>query len=322
MKKSVSIVIPCYRSEKTIEGVVLSIKEVMDKFDEYNYEFVLVNDCSPDSTEQVIFDMALKYKNIEAYSLAKNQGQHAAVMAGFNQASGEYVLTVADDGQSPVERIPDMFEKIKEGYDVVCGNYVERSKRSIFRRVGSIMDTITSAWLTGTPGGVRVTEFSLYKKFVVDEMIKYKQPYPYIESLVIRVTRNITGIDMEQKERKEGTSGYNFRKLLELWINEATMSSLKPLRVVTVGGMALSIVGFCFSIIVIVRKLIDSGIQSGWSSIIACIMIIGGLLLFVLGVIGEYIGRIYLCINNTPQYVIRNSSIEMDSYGKDKKPEH
>ena len=304
----ITFVIPCYHSEKTIENVVCRVIKVMeDQFTNHEYEIVLVNDGSKDKTADTISSLALQNSTIMAINLAKNVGQHGAIMAGFNNADGDIIVTLDDDGQTPIENLHLMIDKISEGYDVVSAKYTVRHHTSLFRKVGTFLNRKMSQWLIERPDGISLSVFLVIRKFVVDEIIKYKQPFPYLSGLILRITHNICNIEMEQAERAIGESGYSLKKLLGLWLNGFTAFSIKPLRVATICGLLSSGLGIIFAIITILRKLFFDNIQVGWSSVVVILLIIGGLILFVLGIMGEYIGRIYMCINNTPQYVIHDS---------------
>ena len=143
------------------------------------------------------------------------------------------------------------------------------------------------------------------KKFVIDEIIKYKHPYPFIAGLIFRTTKNIANVETEHRKRLQGKSGYSIYKLFSLWMNEFTSFSVKPLELGVYMGFLMSAFGFVYAVVIIVRKLLGIAVQSGWSSIISLILIIGGVILVMLGLLGEYVGRIYICINNAPQYVIK-----------------
>ncbi|MBQ1689453.1 MAG: glycosyltransferase, partial [Lachnospiraceae bacterium] len=170
------------------------------------------------------------------------------------------------------------------------------------------------------PEGIRLSAFLVLRRFIVDEIVQYKNPYPYITGLIVRTTHNIANVDMEQAAREVGHSGYTLRKLLGLWLNGFTAFSVKPLRVATMLGLLSSFAGVIFAIITIVRRIILPNVQVGWSSLAVLILIIGGLILFVLGIMGEYVGRIYMCMNNTPQFIVRDMTAEMrDTVNGDRK---
>ncbi|MCD8155616.1 MAG: glycosyltransferase [Clostridiales bacterium] len=312
----ISFVIPCYNSSKNIEGVLDEIRNTMNKHRETEYEVVLVNDCSPDGTAAVIKELARKDDHILAVDLAKNVGQPNALLAGLHFVTGDYIMTSDDDGQTPVGRVFDFLAEMEKGYDVVCARYTERNQPSFFRRIGSALNRRMSDWLIEKPEGTYMAAFFMAKRFVTDEMIKYQRPYPYISGLILRVTQNVGNLDVEQRARQSGSSGYTIKKLLQLWLNGFTAFSIKPLRVATVTGMALALLGFVTALVTVVRKLVIPGIQVGWSSLMAVNLFIGGLILVFMGMIGEYIGRIYMCINETPQYVVKEVTGLGDKKGK------
>lgn len=301
----ISFVIPCYCSERTIQTVVEQIKDTMKTIQGYDYEVVLVNDCSKDHTFDVLKKIVESNHKVKAIDLAKNSGQHAAILAGFHQVMGDYVVTMDDDGQTPIENLPVMLEKLGEGYDVVSAKYVKRNQPSRFRVMGTMLNRQMVKWLLDAPEDVIFSVFSVYRRFVVDEVIKYDQPYPYLKGLVLRITHNIGNVEMEQKARMVGQSGYSFRKLLSLWLNGFTAFSIKPLRIATMFGSICAGVGFLFAIITFIRKLVVANIQVGWSSLVSIMLFLGGIILIMLGLLGEYLGRAYICINHTPQFVIR-----------------
>ena len=300
-----SFVIPCYRSEKTITTVVAEIKsEMAAKRPGDDYEIVLVNDCSPDNVWSVIEGLANTEKNVIGINLAKNFGQHSALMAGYGKCSGEYVVSLDDDGQAPLDSLNDLISKLEEGYDVVYAYYHE-IKQNLFRRFGSWMAGKMGEMMLEPPKDFKGSSFYIARGFVIREMCNYNNPYPYLVGLVLRVTRKIAWVETNHRSRLEGTSGYSFARLLGLWLNGFTAFSVKPLRASTFLGFFFAFLGFAFSIFVIVRRLLGITTVDGWSTIIALLLIIGGCILMMLGLIGEYIGRIYICINDSPQYVIK-----------------
>lgn len=300
-----SFVIPCYRSEKNLPTVVEDIRMAMQKRPSWSYEIILVNDSSPDRTFEVIREMAKEDSHIVGVDFAKNAGQPSALLAGFSLARGEYIMTSDDDGQTPVERVWDFMDKMQEGYDVVCAQYEQRVQPSGFRRFGSWMNERMLRILLKKPEDVNLSSFFLAKKFLIRELIRYQNPYPYMAGLLLRSTGKIGNVILEQRDRRSGNSGYTLKKLLSLWVNGFTAFSLVPLRAADVLGGVSSAIGFLWALIVIIRKIIHPEIAAGYSSTVAVQLILGGLILLVLGVIGEYIGRIYMCMNKEPQYVIR-----------------
>lgn len=300
-----SIVIPCYNCEHNIEKVINDFQQALIQFKQWTYEIILVNDCSRDNTLEKLKEIAEKYSHVLVINLAKNVGQHSAILAGFRYATGNLVATADDDGQTPLENIIKLIDKVNEGYDVACARYIDRAQPSAVRRLGTAMSRKMTDWLIDKPKDIRLSTFFVAKRFVVKELIKYDQPYPFINGLIARVTSNIANVDMNQNARNSGHSGYNLKKLIRLWLNGFTAFSIKPLRVASLSGILLCMIGFLGAVITIIRKLVDSSILVGWSSLFSLILIVGGLILCMLGMVGEYIGRIYMCINMTPQYVIK-----------------
>lgn len=301
--KKFSFVIPCYRSEKSIEMVVNLIKSTMAQ-NIGEYEIILVNDHSPDNVWEIIKHMAENDDLITGIDLARNFGQHSALMAGYAVAEGDIVISLDDDGQTPVDEVGKLLDAIDEGYDVVFAEY-DSIKQSGFRIFGSKVNEKMTEYLIGKPKEIRPTSYFAAKRFVVDEMLKYKHAYPYVGGLIFRTTKNIANVKVHHRERIYGTSGYNFIKLLSLWINGFTAFSVKPLRLATAAGVICSVCGFSYGIYTIIRKLINPAITMGYSSLLTSILFVGGVIMLLLGMIGEYVGRIYLCLNNAPQYVIR-----------------
>lgn len=305
MNGKLSIVIPCYNAEKNIENVIKKDIEIFKNKEINDYEFVLVNDCSKDKTWEIIKKLSCSNENVIAVNLAKNAGQHNAIMAGFHYVSGEYVVVSDDDGQTQMEVISQLYEKMNEGYDVVTTSWVTKTKRSFVRRMGTKLSDWTNEVLLEAPKGVPVSIFFMARKFIIDEVIKYDKPYPHVPGLILRTSHNIGVVETQQLERQNGVSGYSFKKLLGLWMNGFTAFSVVPLRIATYLGAISAILGFGYGIFIIIRKLIYTNITTGWSSTIAIILFMSGMILCVLGMIGEYIGRIYMCINNMPQYAIK-----------------
>lgn len=301
----VSFVIPCYRSELTLEAVVKEIQDKMATMADYEYEIILVNDCSPDDTFGVIRKLCSLHKNIIGVNHAKNFGQHAALMAGFHFASGDVIVCLDDDGQTPANEVDRLLDKINEGYDVVYAEY-EHKQHSGFRNWGSHVNKVMTEVMLNKPKELYVSSYFAARRFIVDEMLNYKGAYPYVIGLVLRSTKNICNVKVNHRERMEGESGYSLKKLLALWMNGFTSFSILPLRIASYGGAVIAFLGFIYAIYVIVRKCVDPTRMLGWSSTISIMLILGGLILLVLGLIGEYVGRIYISLNNSPQYVIRN----------------
>ena len=302
--KTVSFVIPCYRSAKTIGAVTAEISDTMAKLPQYDYEIVLVNDCSPDDTFRVIRSLAEKDRHIAAVDLAKNFGQHAALMCGMRRSTGDCVVCLDDDGQTPADEVGKLLEKIEEGYDVVYASY-ENKQESGFRLLGSLVNRRMTEIMLGKPKELELNSYFAARRFIVDEMLRYEHCYPYVMGLVLRSTKRICNVPVKHRAREEGRSGYTLSKLLGLWMNGFTSFSVKPLRLATYTGAFMAFIGFLYALIVVIRYFTVHLAPMGWTTTTVLILIVGGLNLLLLGLVGEYVGRVFLCINATPQYVER-----------------
>ena len=304
MSKLISFVIPCYRSAQTIGRVVEEIDGTMRGLSAYSYEIVLVNDHSPDDTYEAICTICTKRRDICGINLARNFGQHAALMAGFRYAHGEIIVCLDDDGQTPADEVGKLLDKIEEGYDVVYAKYAHK-QHSGFRNFGSKVNELMTRVMLGKPKELYLSSYFAARRFVVDEMLRYTNPYPYVIGLVLRTTKNIANVEVMHREREIGSSGYTIGKLLGLWFNGFTAFSIKPLRIATAVGCITACGGFLYGIYTIVKKFINPNVPVGFSAMMAALVFIGGMLMLMLGLIGEYIGRIYISLNNSPQYVIK-----------------
>lgn len=302
--KKVSFVIPCYRSEKTLPGVIAEIETKMNTMDQYTYEIILVNDCSPDNTIGTIRELCNTHAEIRGIGFAKNFGQHSALMAGLRQAAGDIVVCLDDDGQTPADEVDKLLAKLEEGYDAVYAKY-EHKQHSSFRNLGSKVNELMTRVMLGKPKELFISSYFAVQRFVVDDMIRYENSYPYVIGLVLRATKSITNVTVTHREREEGTSGYTLKKLLGLWFNGFTAFSVKPLRIATALGGFCACMGFLYGIYTIIKRFVNPDVPMGFSSTMAAIVFFGGMIMLMLGMIGEYIGRIYISLNNSPQYVIK-----------------
>ena len=300
----VSFVIPCYRSELTLEGVVEEVRSAMEGLGEYGYEIVLINDCSPDHTLEVIRKICEKYDNITGVSLARNFGQHAALMAGFRHVTGDIIICLDDDGQTPAKEAGKFLDEIQAGRDVVYAKYSNK-QHTAFRNFGSKVNEIMTRFMLGKPKELYISSYFAAKRFVIDEVIRYENSYPYVSGLVLRTTKNIGNVDVRHRQREVGHSGYTMKSLMGLWFNGFTAFSIQPLRFATMVGIFCAASGFLYGIYTIIKRLLNPAVPLGFSSLMSAVVFLGGMIMLMLGLIGEYVGRIYISLNNSPQYVIR-----------------
>ncbi|MDE7231494.1 MAG: glycosyltransferase family 2 protein [Lachnospiraceae bacterium] len=312
MKQLISFVIPCYRSAQSIDGVVEEIEAAMKELPAYRYEIILVNDASPDDTFDVIKALCGANRHICGVNLARNFGQHAALMAGFAYVRGDIVVCLDDDGQTPPKEVGKLLAGIEAGSDVVYAKYVHK-QHSGFRNFGSKINELMTRVMLGKPKDLYISSYFAAKRFVIEEMLRYQNPYPYVIGLVLRTTKKITNVEVTHREREIGTSGYTMGKLLGLWFNGFTAFSVKPLRIATVAGVLSACMGFAYGIYTIIKKFLNPNVVVGFSALMAALVFFCGLILLMLGIIGEYLGRIYISLNNSPQYVIRECVDERDA---------
>lgn len=302
--KKVSITIPCYKSQDTIGKLTNLIKQEFKKHNEFTYEIILVNDCSPDNTYCVIKELAKNDSHIIALDLAKNFGESSALMAAYSRVTGDYVVRMDDDGEHDPKYLFELINKLEEGYDYVCAKFINYH-HNLYKRIGSKFNYWFLSNMMDIPKGSIMSSYNVCRRYVIDEIVKYQNPKPYIDGMVWAITTKTAYVEIEHGYRYAGESGYDFKKSVALWLNGVTSFSIKPLRLASVSGIVFAFIGFIIGIIVIIEKLINPTIEAGWTSMFAVMLFIGGFIMLFLGLIGEYVGRGYLIDNHIPQYVIR-----------------
>lgn len=302
----VSIVIPCYNSENSIIKVVKLAIEEFEKMKDYECEFVLVNDYSRDHTWQSIQKLAEEYPNVKGVNFAKNFGQHSALMAGLHYAGGDFIVGMDDDMQNHPSQIPLFLDKIQEGYDIVFGVFRQRQFSAVKNITGSISRFLL--WhLLDRPRDIQMSSFWCCRRYVRDEVVKYDGYNAFLQVLFFRTTHNIANIEIEHYAREEGTSNYNFRKGLNHFLSCLNFTVI-PLRVATFFGTLFSAAGFIGAVVVLIRKLVNPSVAIGWSSLMCAMLVLFGITFLILGIVGEYLGKLMLNINKTPQYVVRETA--------------
>ncbi|MCF0121894.1 MAG: glycosyltransferase family 2 protein [Lachnospiraceae bacterium] len=312
----VSIVIPCYNSEYTIRQLVELCMKEFNKMDDYECEMILVNDYSSDSTFTMIKKMTEKYPNVIGVNLSKNFGQHAAIMAGLQYISGDLVIGMDDDMQNHPSQLWQFLEKEKEGYDVVFGIFKKR-KFSAFKNLTGAISRFLLWHLLERPKKIQMSSFWLAKRYVIDRVKEYEGCSVFIQLLFFRTTHNMANIDIEHYEREAGQSHYRFKKSLKLFMSFMNYS-VTPLRLATFFGMFFSIIGFMAALVVLTHKFINPAVAIGWSSLVCILLILFGIVFLMLGIMGEYVGKLILTSSKTPQYVIRETLKGNDSEKKGK----
>ena len=311
--RKISFVIPCYHSAQTVGNVVRDIVDTVLVLSEFQYEIILVNDNPPDDTWRVICEMCRNNPNIHGICFTKNFGQHAALMAGYRKVTGDIVVSLDDDGQNPPQEMFKLIDALNEKTDLVYAKYIQK-KRSLFRNFGSKVNDWMVQWLLNKPKELYLASYYAAKRFIIDEMVKCENPFPYIDGLALRSTSEYINVDIVHKERVAGNSGYSVAKLLGLWMNGLTSFSVKPLRIATFSGFCISLFGLVLAIIIIIQELIlKDAVSAGWPSIMTVVLILDGAIMIMLGLVGEYVGRIYVTMNKSPQYVIKDEVNPIDT---------
>lgn len=298
-----SIVIPVYNGATTVGRL---IDAIVDANPCYRLQVVLVNDGSADASRTVCTDLARKYPGTVTFlDLARNVGEHNAVMAGLAHSSGDYCVVMDDDFQNPpVEAYRLAAEAVRGKKDIVFGAY-DTKRHHWARNLGSRFANAVARRLMHLPEGLYLSSFKCLSRFAVDHVIAYRGPFPYVDGLALRVTRNIAVVTTLHESTRKEHSGYTIGKLVRLWGTMAVNFSVLPLRISTLIGLSFSVLGVAGSIYAAVEKLQNPTLPVGWPSLIMAVMLFAGVQLMILGMVGEYLGQLVLTINGTPQYVVR-----------------
>ncbi len=305
--KLISFIIPCYHSAKTLPFVVEEIERTMQALPQYRTQIVMVNDDPKDGTWSVIQQLCHEKTGRDGICFARNFGQHAALMAGIRRAQGDILVCLDDDGQTPACEAPELIAAIENGADAAYAKY-EKKQHSGFRNFGSSVNEKMCEILLGKPKELYVSSYFAMRRFVAEEVKRYENSYPYLLGLVLRSTTSIVNVPVHHRKRESGTSGYTLRKLFGLWMNGFTAFSIEPLRIATKMGAVFAFVSFIYGIYTIIKKIINPAVPMGLSAMMTAIIFFGGMLMLMVGLAGEYIGRTYISVNRAPQYVIRETT--------------
>jgi len=304
MKIALSFVVPLYFSAETISTLV---KEIESLEVEGGHEVVLVNDGSRDATAGICRELIRDAKiPIVFVNHTRNFGEHNAVLTGYRHARGAYVVNLDDDGQNPPAEAVRLWQlATQDGFDVVYGHYA-RKEHAVWRNFGSWATNRMTDWVLEKPKGFYLSSFRCVNAFVAKEVAAHEGPYPYIDGLILQVTQNLGTLEVHHAARTAGQSGYTFRRLVRLWASTFVNFSVMPLRLATLLGLIMAIAGLAGLLVVFYLRLINRGPDYGWGSLMAALLVFSGTQLVMLGLIGEYIGRMFLTINRRPQSVVRS----------------
>lgn len=299
----VSVVIPVYNSARFLPNLVARLMSVLQT-ETPQFEIILVDDGSTDESWDVLSELWTRYpSHVMAIQLMRNYGQHNALMCGFRQARGQYIVTMDDDLQNPPEEIPKLLSAIRRsGVDLVYGVYTQK-KHAAWRNVGSAL--VRRFYKMVLKVSIEPTSFRIIKSKLLKSILSYNKNFTYVDGLLTWNTQRIEATLVEHHARLNGRSGYSISRLVVLSLNLFTNFSLLPLQLVSVWGMFVAVAGLLFGGYFLVQSLLSNIAVSGYASIIVAIMVLGGTQLLALGMIGEYLGRVHLNVNRKPQYVER-----------------
>jgi glycosyltransferase involved in cell wall biosynthesis len=305
VRPALTFVIPLYNSADTIAAVVRDIEGLQVPG---GHEIVLVNDGSADATREVCRGLIDRARVPITYlEHARNFGEHNAVLTGWRHARGAHIVNLDDDGQNPPAEAVRLWEHAaKSGLDVVFGHY-EVKQHSLWRNLGSRFTNRMTDWALDKPHGFYLSSFRCVTAFVAGEVVSYAGPYPYIDGLLLQITQRIGSITVRHEARTAGASGYTLRRLIRLWLSAWLNFSVLPLRAATILGLFTATAGLAAFAAVVVLWVQDRGPGYGWGWVMAGLLIFSGAQLVILGLIGEYLGRMFLTVNQRPQSVVREA---------------
>lgn len=303
-KSKYSVVIPVYNSSSIVGRVIEQTVEFFEKH-QWDHEIILVNDGSWDRSWDVISEKASLYSQVIAINLMRNYGQHTAVYCGFKYSSGDYVITIDDDLQNPPEEIIHLIEKIKDGHDVVFGRFKQKMHAGV-RKTGSYIIRLINNKLFDCPSGIVPTNFRLIRRDVVDRILQYRTAYPYITGLVLMFSNNPGNVWVEHQERLDGKSNYNLYRILSLVARILFNYSVLPLRFVSTAGFIVSFISFFVGVFLVVNKLLDNVVVEGWTGLMVMLAFFNGVIILILGMLGEYTVRILQQISSDKNYHVKD----------------
>lgn len=302
-RPALSFVIPLYHSAETIGTLVREIESLQV---EGGHEIVLVNDGSRDGTAAACRE-SLRTARVPVTYIehARNFGEHNAVLTGYRHARGAFIVNLDDDGQNPPAEALRLWRKARDEWlDVVYGHYA-RKEHSLFRNFGSWFTNRVADYVLEKPQGFYLSSFRCVSAFAARAAAAHAGPFPYIDGLLLQATQAIGSMTVEHRERRAGRSGYTLRRLMRLWLSTFVNFSVMPLRIATLLGLAMAAVGLVGLTTVLYLRLTGRGPEFGWGTLMGALLLFSGTQLVMLGLIGEYIGRMFLTVNRRPQSLVR-----------------
>lgn len=300
---AISVVIPVYNSQACLNELVKRIGVSLSE-QSLSYEIVLVNDSSPDNSWDVIKSIVESNNQVVGICLRKNFGQDCAIMAGLRSSRGDKVVIMDDDLQHDPVFIPALYREMCKGFDVVYGKYIHK-RQKWWKNVGSSFNGWVATFVINKPKEIYLSPFKIISRQTVDAIVDYNGPFPYIDGMLFRVTKHFSQVMVDHKDRFAGKGGFTLLRSLLVWSNLLTNFSVFPLRIATMLGLGSAGCGIAYGLAILIRTIIHPAAVMGWASMIVTILILGGVQLFSIGMMGEYVGKLYLNINRQPQYVIK-----------------
>ncbi|MCX7858225.1 MAG: glycosyltransferase [Deltaproteobacteria bacterium] len=302
-KPYISVVIPVLNEEENLLELQERLVFTLSKMGK-PYEIIYVNDGSTDGTQKILEKIHHTWPNVKVIEFTYNCGQHLAILKGFEKSSGEIVVTIDADLQNPPEEIPKLIQKIEEGYHVV-GTFRKNRKDSIFRRIPSYLANIITSYLTG----VKLKDYGCmlraYRREIVDYINMCSDTSTFIPVLANIFTKRIAEVEVEHEERKRGKTKYSLFKLLRLNFDIVTNFSIFPIQFIGFIGVIIAVLGLMFAIFLFIRRLVVGPEVEGIFTLFAILFFFIGVQILALGIIGEYIGRIYMEVKKRPRYVVK-----------------
>ena len=302
---ALSIVVPVYNGANSVGQLVTALEglEVSG-----GLEIVLVVDGSPDNSLVVCRGLLDTCKvPLTVVDLARNFGEHNAVMAGLHHVRGRHVITMDDDLQNPPSEVLKLLGHAQATGADVTYTYYRSKEHATWRNWGSQFTNWVADHLLDKPKGLYLSSFRCMSRFLVGQILTYAGPFAYIDGLILQVTQRIERVEVLHLPRAEGRSNYTMRRLVRLWMNMFVNFSVMPLRISTVTGMSLSVLGGIAAIFVVIEAAVMGSTPRGWGSIMAAVLLLSGVQLMILGIVGEYLGRLFLTANHKPQFVVREA---------------
>ena len=301
-----SIIIPVYNGQDTL----VQLQKYIEQKIKNKHEIIFINDGSRDNSWQVIKDIATKKKDILGINLLKNVGQDNAIMAGLSFVKGNYIIIMDDDLQHDPSYINELYNKCIEGYDVVYGNFI-RKKQKLWKNFGSWLNGKFASFFLQKPKELYISPYKIIKKTIANQMLNFNSPFVYVDGVILSLTSNIAQINILHNPRAKGKGNYSILNSLSIFINHFTGYSIIPLRIVTFLGLIVAIIGSILTFFLVIEYFYPNNyIPEGWTSLMVALLFVGGIIMFSLGIIGEYIGRLYLLMSNKPQYIIKEKTKE------------